>query len=270
MLDPAFLEGGSGRIHCTFFRPDQAASPTGVLFLPPFAEEMNKARRMMALFGHRLAGEGWVMALPDPFGTGDSEGDFAEARWAAWRDDVVTTVAALRERGVERLVLAGLRTGALLALDALAHLPLAPQRLLLWQPVTSGRQFLTQFLRLRLAASMAGGERESTGDLRARLVAGEALEIAGYELSPELALALERLDAKALAPPAAVPVDWFEVSGAEEPRVSPAGVRVAETWREAGCAVTPEAVAGDPFWTTQEIVEVPALLERSLAACRTY
>lgn len=263
MLDPAFLRGRHGRIHCTFFRPE-AVTPTGVLFLPPFAEEMNKSRRMMARLGHALADRRWVMALPDPFGTGDSEGDFAEADWAAWRDDVLTTAEALVERGVERLVVGGLRTGVLLALAVLDRLPVTPERLLFWQPVTSGQQFLTRFLRLRLAASMTGGERESTGDLRARLDAGEALEIAGYELSPALARALDELDAKALVPPASVPVDWIEVSGGREPRVSPAGTRVAEVWREAGCEVMQQAVAGDPFWTTQEIVDVPELVERSV------
>lgn len=264
MLDPAFLEGQCGRIHCTFFRP-RASAPTGLLFLPPFAEEMNKSRRMMARLGHALVGQGRIMALPDPFGTGDSEGDFGAAGWAAWQADAVTAAQALIDRGVERLVVGGLRTGALLALDTLDRLPLAPERLLFWQPVTSGRQFLTQFLRLRLAASMAGGERESTGDLRARLAAGEPLEIAGYELSPALAEALDGLDAKALLPPADIPVDWFEVSGAEEPRISPAAARVADAWRETGCRVRQEAIAGDPFWTTQEIVDVPDLVERSLA-----
>jgi len=264
VLDPAFLEGRHGRIHCTFFRPG-AATSTGLLFLPPFAEEMNKSRRMMAQLGHALAARDWIMALPDPFGTGDSEGDFADARWAAWRADVLTAAGALRERGVERLILGGLRTGVLLALDTLRALPSPPERLLLWQPVTSGRQFLTRFLRLRLAASMSGGERESTPDLRARLAAGESLEIAGYELSPALAEALEGLDATALAPPADLPVDWFEVSSADEPRVPPAAARVAEAWRATGCAVAQEALAGDPFWTTQEIAEVPALVERSVA-----
>lgn len=265
MLDPVFLDGTRGRILCTFFDPGEGSrSGDGLLLLPPFAEEMNKARRMLARLGYALAERGFVTALPDPFGTGDSEGDFAEADWAVWRQDVVTAANALLDRGVERLVVAGLRTGALLALATLDELPRPPGRLLFWQPVTNGRQFLTRFLRLRLAASMMGGERESTSDLRARLEAGESLEIAGYELSPGLAAALDALDANEMAPPPGVPVHWLEVSSSEPPKMSAGGVRVVEAWRSSGREIREEAVAGDAFWATQEIVEVPELIERSV------
>jgi len=266
VLDPVFLDGSRGRVLCTFFDsgPGQRTGD-GLLLLPPFAEEMNKSRRMMARLGYALAERGWVTALVDPFGTGDSEGDFGEADWNIWRGDVVTAAEALFDRGVERLVVAGLRTGALLALDSLSDLPRTPGRLVFWQPVTSGRKFLTQFLRLRLAASMMGGEPESTSDLRARLAAGESLEIAGYELSPALADALEGLDAGAMALPAGIPVDWLEVSPADPPKVSTAAQRVIEGWRSHGCDVREEAVSGDAFWATQEIVDVRALIERSVA-----
>lgn len=265
MLDPEFLDRLRGRIHCTLFDPGPGSrSGDGLLLLPPFAEEMNKSRRMMALLGHALAEHGFVTALPDPFGTGDSEGDFGEAEWSVWRDDAVAAARALRERGTERLTLGGLRTGALLGLDALDHLPFAPERLLLWQPVTNGRQFLTRFLRLRLAASLRGGGRESTGDLRSRLEAGEPLEIAGYELSPGLAAALDGLDAHRMMPPAGIPVHWLEVSSATPPKISTAAERVITEWRSAGCEVAAEAVAGDTFWATQEIVDVPGLIERSV------
>jgi hypothetical protein len=47
--------------------------------VPPFAEEMNKSRRMIAEVGRRLEGSGVGMLLVDLFGTGDSEGEFAQA-----------------------------------------------------------------------------------------------------------------------------------------------------------------------------------------------
>ena len=37
------------------------------------------------------------------------------------------------------------------------------QELLLWQPVHSGKQFMTQFLRIRMAASLIDGEAEKIG-----------------------------------------------------------------------------------------------------------
>lgn len=265
MLDPEFLDGCRGRILSAFFDPGPAGrNGRGLLLLPPFAEEMNKSRRMLARLGYGLAERGYVTALLDLYGTGDSEGDFAEGDWAVWRDDVVTAAQALQERGVERLTLGGLRTGVLLGLDTLDRLPLTPERLLFWQPVTNGRQFLTRFLRLRLAASMRGGERESTSELRARLDGGEALEVAGYELSSGLAAALDALDATHMAPPSGAPVHWLEVSSADPPKISSGAERVIEAWRSSGCEVMPEAVAGDAFWATQEIVDVPELIELSV------
>ncbi len=57
---------------------------------------------------------------------------------------------------------------------------------------------------------------------------------------------------------------WLEVSSADPPKVSAGGARVVEAWRSAGCEVREEAVAGDAFWGTQEIVDVPELIECSV------
>lgn len=271
MLEPTFLDGHRGRVLCTFFLPEDSGNPEnsgrGLLLLPPFGEEMNKSRAMLAWFGYAAARAGIVAAILDPYGTGDSEGEFAEAEWAGWREDVVAAAAALASRGAERLTVCGLRTGALLSLDACRHLPALPEGLVLWHPVASGRQFLTQFLRLRLAAGMGAGPRdaaESTEALRARLQQGEVIEVAGYALAPDLARSLDALDAETLAPPLQVPAHWLEISGALPPRVSPAGGRVVDAWKQAGCRVEMEAVGGASFWATQEIASAPQLIERSL------
>jgi exosortase A-associated hydrolase 2 len=147
----------------------------------------------------------------------------------------------------------------LLALDAA---PLVgPDRLLLWQPVLKGEQFLTQFLRLRLAADMlqSGGDSGGTKALRAQLKAGGTLEIAGYELAPALGNAIDALDAAKLAP--ACPVDWIEVGQ----DLSPASVRVIAAWGE---GVTARAVPGPQFWCTQEIEDAPALIDATAALFR--
>jgi alpha-beta hydrolase superfamily lysophospholipase len=55
----------------------------------------------------------------------------------------------------------GLRLGALLALDAAPLCDPAPAGFVLWQPVVSGEQFLTQFLRLRVASAMPRAKASS-------------------------------------------------------------------------------------------------------------
>ncbi|MCP5197455.1 MAG: hydrolase 2, exosortase A system-associated [Gammaproteobacteria bacterium] len=261
MLEPFFLTGSRGALFAVYYPPTcEPGKRGGVLYVPPFAEEMNKSRRMAALQARRLAAAGFAVLLPDLYGTGDSAGDFAEARWAVWRDDLMRCGDWLRQRGHAQLTLWGLRLGGLLALDKASDI--AATRLLLWQPVLSGQRFLQQFLRLRLTGDRLKGGRETMAQLQERLAAGQSLEVAGYELHPELALALEKI--QPITPSSGVRVDWFEVTGIADGSPSPASRHLMEQWRHAGATVHLQAVVGDAFWTTQEIAEAPALLEATL------
>jgi exosortase A-associated hydrolase 2 len=257
-----FLPVEPGFRFCLYHPPASGVVSSGVVYVHPFAEEMNKARRMAALQSRRLAAAGHAVLAIDLLGCGDSSGEFADARWDAWRRDVHAAVEWLRARGAGAITLWGLRLGALLAADAARDPVAGLSQLLLWQPVASGEQFLTQFLRLQLAAEMLTGGAAQTGvsALRRTLAAGNALEIAGYELHPQLAAAIDALKLAEIAP-AVKSVRCLEVSAQPEPAVTPAFARVADAWRKRGLDVTAAAVAGDPFWSTLEIVECPALLE---------
>ncbi len=160
----------------------------------------------------------------------------------------------------------GLRAGCLLAAEAAARLDPVPD-LVFWQPVISGRQHLQQFLRLRVASQIIGGageDRIGTAQLRAQLEGGVAVDVAGYTLAPAVALGLDAAD---LAPlPTSTRVLWLEVSPSEPPELSPAGHLRSEAWRAAGHGVTAEAVAGLPFWQTQEIAECSALIDATRSA----
>jgi hypothetical protein len=94
---------------------------------------MNKTRRMSARMARLLSGAGWRVVQRDLYGCGDSAGDFADASWAAWLDDVD---AELRQADTSRPVwLWCVRAGALLASAVLVGRP--EVNLLLWQPVTA-------------------------------------------------------------------------------------------------------------------------------------
>lgn len=150
----------------------------------------------------------------------------------------------------------GLRLGALLAATAAAKAPGRYRRLLLWQPVVEGRSLLTQFLRIRIARSIGSkGSSETTESLRARLSAGESVEVAGYELSAELGCAIDavRMDRLSLAPNTRI--DVLEV--AAEGSFNSATQRVVEGWRKLGMATSVTTAAGEQFWSVQE-AEPPA------------
>jgi exosortase A-associated hydrolase 2 len=244
--------------------PPDVARRSGVLFVPPFAEEMNKARRQVMLQARSLAAAGHGVLLVDLYGTGDSEGEFAEGRWDRWRNDLLAGARWLEERGYTRIGVVGLRWGSLLAADVFRELGERAERLVLWHPVLDGRQYMDQFIRLRVAsAMMGGGARVTVQDLRRLLDGGESLEVAGYDLSPELVRAVDTYNLSASAPPAGSTVDWIEVVGDEDAQVSVGSQRVIQTWRQAGVDVSAATVVGQQFWATVEITVAPALIEHT-------
>jgi exosortase A-associated hydrolase 2 len=263
-FEPLFLDGTEGRLFAIHHRPDRSGpAARALLYLPPFAEEMNRSRRVAALVARRLAASGRGTLLLDPFGCGDSEGEFAEARWETWRSDVTTAIRFLTGRGYREIALLGLRLGALLALDAAARSE-EIERVVLWQPVLRGDQMLTQFLRLRLASGLTAGKTaaggETTTALRNRLKSGETLEIAGYELAPALALAIDALRLGELGATVNAPIDWVAIETAEAPP-PPAQQEILDEWRHQSRSVAYHRVVVEPFWTLQETTLAPALVE---------
>lgn len=239
-----------------------------VLFVPPFAEEMNKCRPMQALTARRLAEQGVQAIAVDLFGTGDSAGEFREARLDHWRQDLALVADWAAREGAPVTGLVGMRFGGLLALELSAGLP-GPLRVALWQPIASGQLQLTQFLRLRIAGGLlTGGDRESVASLTAELQAGTVLEVAGYELHPELAAALEGLDLRKRMPPTGARVSWFEVAtppaASEQPELSRVAADRLRDWTTAGVAAEGLALPGDTFWSTVELTTCPALVEHTV------
>lgn len=264
-FEPLFLTGAAGRLFALYFPPRGGErGDWGVAYVPPFAEEMNQSRRMATLQARKLAAAGIGVLLLDPYGTGDSAGEFSEARWDIWLADVGVALDFLEARGL-RPALWGLRLGGLLAVQAAAKQPDRIGRIVLWQPVSNGQTFLTQFLRLRVAAAMSEVEpKETTSGLRAKLIEEGSLEVAGYELSSELALAIEAAKLAAQAPDCAVV--WFEVASRAEAPVPPGAQRVVDGWREAGVEVRAATVVGERFWSIQEPAMVPALWDATVAS----
>ncbi|MBL0209219.1 MAG: hydrolase 2, exosortase A system-associated [Propionivibrio sp.] len=257
----------SGRRFCLFYRPDTPSDWRGaVVYVHPFAEEMNKSRRMAALQARALAAVGYGVLQIDLQGCGDSSGDFGDASWERWVEDVCLACNWLQQRSDAELWIWGLRAGGLLASAAASRID-RPSNLLLWQPVVSGKQFLQQFLRLKLAGEMQGGDAKGLMErLRGQLAQGQPVEIAGYRLSSGLASGLEQ--AELLPAGQTARIEWLELSARQdaEAGLSPLASTRLEKWQAAGRSARGHAVGGPAFWQTVEISECPALLEASLMA----
>ncbi|MGH7926332.1 MAG: hydrolase 2, exosortase A system-associated [Candidatus Binatia bacterium] len=259
---PFFLPGVKGRLFALAVTPDTDTFPAqGILYFPPFAEEMNKSRRMASLQARRLARRGYAVLLVDPYGTGDSEGEFGDARWELWQEDMRTAARWLAAQGSRLLIAWSLRLGALLALDTVGTLGLHVERCIFWQPLVRGDRAMVQFLRLQIAADMATERKSTLTDLRARLAGNESLEIAGYKLAPELWRSIEGLPLPNWPTGACENVEWIEIAADWNQGISQPNREIIDRWRERGVIVNDRTVPGEPFWQTTEIVEVPALVD---------
>ena len=265
--------GDTGHRLCLYHAPPRPGTERAVLLhVPAFAEEMNKTRRMVAMTSRALAADGVAVLTTDLYGCGDSAGDFGDARWDHWLDDLHRAHAWLRRRSTAPLWLWSCRAGALLA-DAFAQRLDERVNHLLWQPVLQGKAVVQQLLRLKAAASWASGDgKAQLQQARNDLAAGRSIEVAGYRLPSELAAALE--GARFCPPPDGRGdpgrIAWLEIGASQAPaELSPAAATAMEPWRRAGWSVQAQAVVGPSFWQTVEVEEAPELMAATVNALRS-
>lgn len=222
---------------------------------------------MAALQASAFAKAGYSVLQIDLLGCGDSSGDFGDASWDAWIDDVELAVHWSEQHAEGPLWLWGLRAGCLLACQVAERLK-GESRLLFWQAPASGKILLQQFMRLKLAGDMIDGSAKGGMDaMRQQLSAGQAVEIAGYALSPALARGLE--DARLKPPAHAGRLEWLELSTRPDAALTPVASKTLAQWQDAGHQVRSHLINGPGFWQTAEIEDAPALLQASLSAVQT-
>ena len=266
---------------CFFHAPAAGVEARGtVLAVHAFAEELNKTRAAVADGARALAAVGYAVLQVDLAGCGDSAGEFEDATWAGWLDDLADAWSWLESHGTGPRWVWGTRLGALLADQFAAGCTPPADGMLLWQPVVNGAQHLGQFLRLKTVSTLLRDASRASGATtpvarvaepspRADLAAGLAIEVAGYRLTPLLADAIEaaRLGAS-LSGDARVPrrVRWIEVSSQPSATLTPVATRVVDRWRAAGSEVDVVQVLGQAFWQTLEIERCAALVDATVDA----
>jgi len=268
---PFALPTVRGALCAIYYPPADGSMPRGdVLIVPPLAEEMNRCRAMVAMQARALSVDGMGSLVLDPFGTGDSVGDYSEASWTAWREDFLGGIEWLRRHGHGCLGLWGIRLGAIMAAQ-LAAQDAAIAHLLLWQPVVNGKSHYTQLLRVRIAAEMNRPDGvKTTDELRRRSTAGEVVEVSGYRIGPDLARELDTLTFPNATALATKHIAWLDVVAARETK-SPHAKLVSELI-SSGVAVDHRQVVGPPFWQLHERSVAPELLDatkQALAAWKT-
>lgn len=256
-----FMGAATGQRFCVYHPPSsQVLCQGAIVCVPPFGEEMNRSRRISANMARALAAVGFGVLRIDLLGCGDSSGELREATWDIWKQDIASAKAWIERQVGMTADLWALRLGGLLALD-FARTSQSVERLVLWQPVLNGKSYLTQLLRTHLAADLldAGRSMSGTTELRNALHVGNSLEIAGYDITPEMARTLDALNAEEFSLPP-LRIDWFDVVSSVDGRISPARIGAAERWKASGSLVNVHAVRSQAFWSSQEICESPELV----------
>jgi exosortase A-associated hydrolase 2 len=265
-LSAEFIAGGRGRLLAVVRRPSGAAC-SGVLIVPPFAEEMNKSRHLFTEVADALIESGVATVVIDLFGTGDSEGEFADADWSVWKSDLAAAVQWARAQQITITQLLAVRLGCALACEAAHDNGWKLEGAVLWQPQLSGTRALDQFLRLRVAATMMQKDgKETIAGLRARLKAGEAIEVAGYDVTGRLAEQLDRVDLGRTLGANLGAVRWTEVVRSADAPPPTAGTAAVARARAGGATVELHTVVGEPFWSSVEIVRNPTLVADAVRA----
>ena len=236
-------------------------TPQGhIVFVPPFVEEMNRCRSLVAQQARAFAAQGYLCTLVDFFGTGDCDGELVDATLAHWRDNLDAAIDVLQEEHELPLVLWGLRLGALIAMDYASKSDRAVRDIVLWQPVTSGKLYVNQVLRQRVASLMVRDlPPETTKEIRQRLADGEQVEIAGYTLAGDLVADIESIDTASFANLCSGTVHWLAHVVEEGKDIGIPSRKLVDQLAGTN-SVSVQTFMDPPIWQIHERDEAPRLL----------
>jgi pimeloyl-ACP methyl ester carboxylesterase len=184
-MNPFFFGSGSRRLF-GIYTPARAPAtpPRAAVLCSPWGQEYLRAHRTLRQLALQLARAGVDVLRFDYHGTGDSAGEPPDASLVEWHGDIGMAIDELRDiTGVERVGLVGLRLGATLAARVAAERADDVDRLVLWDPVVAGAEYLDE---LRAAAS--------------RSAPGGGLEVLGFVLTDAMARELRSVDLHAAIP----------------------------------------------------------------------
>jgi len=266
-VNPFFLKTPRGYLFSVYHAPRNGLPLRGkVLCIPPFNEEMNRCRSVQTQLAQTLAGQGFSVLMIDLHGTGDSSGEYHEARWLDWLSDIAFALEWLaKQPGASVCALLGIRLGAILAAQVYSECHIPNITLLLWQPVLEGKAHLTQFLRIRIAAQLDRIDRfkKSTADMRQQWIRGELVEVAGYAIHPLLAADIDAAVLLRTKLPVGSRVLWLEQTSQSLNELSIGKHQAFDVWKKPDVTLNFMTYADPPFWQVHERVSAPQLITKT-------
>jgi pimeloyl-ACP methyl ester carboxylesterase len=124
--------------------PEDRKVAGAVVFCPSMGLEAAYSARAVRDLAHRLAASRWVALRMDYAGMGDSAGSWTDPHLVSeWLHGVREGIQYVRDLGVPRVAVVGLRLGATLAASELARSGEVDD-LVLWDPCPTGKAFLRE------------------------------------------------------------------------------------------------------------------------------
>ncbi len=261
----------NSQIFLAHFLPDQAlisARPGRfVILVPPFAEELNRSKRMYVLLARLLAKSGFHTIHFDYSGTGDSLGEWGQFDYSDWLGNLRDVYESIDEEALEVSFVA-LRFGALVLADAFGQGMIRSQKCILWDPIESGDSLVRQLVRMKIAAAMTENAKKITSKEVLDLIENSGyLESGGYRINKKL---LDQISDKRLINNmdcmlANSKVHWMTLNARNKDKASWLPVGFDESALETGQPVTlhMHPVQDIKFWMQQETTISPKLLQET-------
>ncbi len=186
-MKPIFFGDSKRKLYGVYSAPSGSTRRShAVLLCYPGLQEYGTSHWSFRRLSAMLAREGHHVLRFDYFGTGDSAGNVEEGSPDVWVEDIRQAALELRDlSGARHLSVLGKRLGASLAVRA-SRSGLDAQRLVLWDPVVSGRAYVDELESwdLRRNLLLLHAELRQTG----------RDELLGYRFTPALRASLNQLN----------------------------------------------------------------------------
>ena len=187
-MEPFYFGPKDQRLFGVYHAPSVRRDvPAGAVLCYPFLQEYFRSHRAFLRLAMQLVGRGWHVLRFDYSGCGDSYGDGPSGP-EAWEQDLRLASRELSERaGTSRLSWIGLRLGAGLAASVAPSVqPLS--RLVLWDPIVNGPDYLRELDEFRHALTLSPGTRRKVERF------GPNDRGVGLDLAPDVLQSIGRLD----------------------------------------------------------------------------
>ena len=261
MLTGHYVPSTQGNLFVVQFGKNEVE--TAVLCLPSIFEELNLSRAVVAKQAQYFANHGLPCFVMDYYGTGDSEGEIENATCDIWLDNILTIGHWLHQRGVKKIILWGIRFGALLILhhQSLLHQALSISQQLFWKPVTNGKKFAIQFIRIKQAHEIMNNGQNKVNWYQ-HIMIGNATEVGGYELTATFLSSMETLNISQSFQPLST-INWLDLSAS---KATLEYTNLSKQWQKN--KVLWQAVDCPAFWQKPWTFTLPELYKKSFVAIK--